>query len=216
MTRSDHEMDFWIPERIWAGQRAFIMASGPSLTRDVAERVRGRRTIVINSSYPLAPWADILFFTDNSWFVNHKADVMAWPGEVMTLSRHAKRDAPERVKRLQGETRPQGFPHVGAAVVRQGTSSGHSAIGLAVALGAAEIVLLGYDMRVVDGREHHHTEYLQPDGSNKRDMSIYPHRFLPGFEHWNAQALAAGVKVWNATPGSALTEFEAVDLAAML
>lgn len=98
------------------------------------------------------------------------------------------------------------FPPVGAGVVRDGRSSGHKAVGLAIALSAKRIVLLGFDMRVVDGRSHFHDAY------QARDPALYEQSFIPAFRGWNEQAKAAGVEVLNATPNSALEEFSRVDL----
>jgi hypothetical protein len=74
-------------------------------------------------------------------------------------------------------------------------------------MGAARIVLLGFDMRIADGRSHCHDDY------ESRDPNLYETDFRPAFEGWNAAAFRAGVEVVNATPGSALTEFAVVDLA---
>lgn len=74
-------------------------------------------------------------------------------------------------------------------------------------MGARKIALVGFDMRIVDGREHHHVEYGGP-----RDTGIYDREFVPAFAGWNADALKAGVEIVNCTPGSAVTEFPFADL----
>lgn len=206
----DRSHEYWTPEPIWCGGTAFLLAGGASLRGFQVERLRGRHVMVINSSCHAAPWAEILYFTDNSWFEKHRAIVNAWQGLVITLSRHAKRDAPDKVRRIlgdriQGET-PGEFPKLGSQAVRQGKSSGHTAVGLAFALGAKRIVLLGYDMRMVDGRTHHHDDYAMAD------HEIYAREWIPEFDGWNEAALKHGVTIVNATPGSALKEFSAVDI----
>jgi uncharacterized Rossmann fold enzyme len=99
------------------------------------------------------------------------------------------------------------FPPPGAAVIRQGRSSGQTAISLAIAMGAARIALLGFDMRTVGGREHHHAEY-----SGARDLDIYAREFVPAFRGWRAQARDRGVEIVNCTRGSAIMEFPFVAL----
>lgn len=226
------EEDFWTPEPIFRGKRVFILASGPSLTPEVCEAVRGQPAIVVNSSCRAAPWADVLYFTDSGWFEHidngrnlalfedgtpRRKVVEEWPGLVVSMSRRAKLALPDKVKRVKGEMRPD-FPRLGAAVIRQGRSSGQTAISLGIAMGAAEEVLLGFDMRVVDGREHHHDDY----SGRPRDLTVYDAAFVPAFggnpnmPGWNRAALSAGCTVLNATPGSALTEFPMVDLATVL
>lgn len=100
-----------------------------------------------------------------------------------------------------------GFPPLWSPEIHGGRSSGHTAISLAIALGAAQVALVAYDMRVVEGREHFHSDYRGP-----RDLTIYGNEFVPGFTGWNEAALASGVRIVNCTPGSAVTEFPFADL----
>lgn len=207
---ASREFEYWSPEPIWKGETVFCLASGPSLTQAVAERVRGRKTIAVNSSCLLAPWADVLYFTDSGWYEQHRDLVRDWPGLVVSMSRTAKRELPDKVKRVKGRgdpTLPPKFPPLGSPDIQQGRSSGHTAASLAISLGAACVPLLGYDMRLVDGREHFHSEYSGP-----RDLNLYANEFVPGFRGWNAAALRAGVRILNCTPGSAVLEFPFADL----
>jgi hypothetical protein len=205
--RTAHEELLWAPEPIWKARTCFILASGPSMTQEIADRLRGQAVMVINSTYRLAPWADVWFFTDNNIFEEHRAAIETWPGHVITLSRIAKRELPAKIKRLKVEWSDRFLPP-NSPIIRQGRSSGHTAISVAIALGTKRIVLLGYDMRVVDGREHHHNDYA----GRPRDLDIYEREFLPAFAGWNETAKAVGVEVLNATPNSALTEFPIIAL----
>jgi hypothetical protein len=225
MTR---ENEYWPVKPIFAGRTAFCLASGPSLTREVVDQVRGRPTIVVNSSCSLAPWASVLYFTDSSWYEPRRELVEKFAGLVVSMSRTAKLELPDKVRRIQtfGDPDLQGeFPPAGSGLVRQGRSSGHTAISLAIAMGARQVALLGYDCRVVDGREHHHDEYLvggrrdydtekeDPRWNNKREYSTI---FVRGYSGWRDAAARAGATVLNATPGSAITEFDFADLADIL
>lgn len=203
------ELEFWTPEPLFRGETVFCLASGPSLTQQVCDRIRGRRAIVVNSSAPLAPWADVLYFTDGGWYEPRREMVANWGGLVISMSRAAKAEQPDKVWRVQGEGDPQFPPNFarGPGVIQQGRSSGHTAVSLAIALGAARVVLLGYDMRFVEGREHCHQEYKGP-----RDVDIYEREFIPCFAGWNEAARAVGVDVVNATEGSALKEFRFMSL----
>ncbi|MCK1568982.1 hypothetical protein IVB08_34555 [Bradyrhizobium sp. 173] len=203
------ELEYWSPEPLFKGETIFCLASGPSLTAEICQRVRGRRAIAVNSSAVLAPWADVLFFTDSGWYEPRRDLVANWAGLVISMSRTAKRELPDKVKRVQGEGDPQALPGFsrGPHVIQQGRSSGHTAVSLAIALGAARVVLLGYDMRFVGGREHCHDEYKGP-----RDVEIYQREFVPGFAGWDEAARAVGVEVVNATEGSALKEFRFASL----
>jgi hypothetical protein len=206
---ASRELEYWSPEPLFKGETIFCLASGPSLTAEVCARVRHRRTIAVNSSAVLAPWASVLFFTDSGWYEPRRDLVANWVGLVISMSRTAKRELPDKVKRVQGQGDPDALPGFsrGPGVIQQGRSSGHTAVSLAIALGASRVVLLGYDMRFVEGREHFHGEYKGP-----RDIAIYERDFVPGFAGWNQAAIAMDVDVINATEGSALKEFRFMSL----
>lgn len=172
--------------------------------------MRGRRSIAINSSAVLAPWASVLFFTDSGWYEPRRQLVANWDGLVISMLRTAKREMPDKVKRVQGEGDPQALPGFsrGPHVIQQGRSSGRTAVSLVIALGATRVVLLDYDMRIVADREHCHDEYK----GSARDSEIYQREFAPGFAGWDEAARAVGVEVINATEGSALKEFRFVSL----
>lgn len=206
------EYDYWTPEPWWKGEQVFVLASGPSLTQDICDKIKGRKAIVINASFRLAPWAPVWYFTDSHIYEKYREEVAAWPGEVITMSRTAKRELNTRVKRIKGAGDPTlpmlgDFPSLGSPVIRQGRSSGHTGVSLAIGLGASQVSLLGFDMRFVGGREHHHQEYTGP-----RDPELYQRDFVPGFAGWNDAALRAGVDIVNCTAGSAVTEFRFADL----
>lgn len=211
------EPDYWTPEPIWSGQQAHILASGPSATPDLIESLRGGNVIVINSTVLSAPWAPVWFFQDwaavldrvRGQFVprlsrdgiDMAARAASFAGLAVTTAWRAKEAVPQL--RLVRSQRMAAFLPSGSPVIRHGRSSGQTAIALAIAFGATRIDLHGFDMRAVDGREHHHREYE----GRQRDVSIYARDFLPAFHGWHAAALAVGVSIVNATPGSALREF---------
>lgn len=218
------ENELWPVEPLFRGETVFCVASGPSLTKEIADKLRGCRVIVVNSSCTFVPWADVLFFTDNGWYEPRKSLVENWPGLVVTLSRQAKRELDDpalgrlkpRVLRIKCHGAPPypprwngkpGFPPVGHPEPQQGRNSGNTAVALAIAMGAAKVPLVGYDCRVVNGREHCHDEYRGP-----RDLSLYDNEFKGAFDGWSEAAKAAGVEIVNCTPGSAIQEFPFADL----
>mgnify|MGYP000850353151 FL=1 len=219
------ENEIWAPEVLFRGETVVCIASGPSLTRQICEKIQvtrdaGRcKAIVVNSSCRLAPWADVLYFTDNGWYEQRRELVANWPGLVVSMSRLAKRELPAKVKRVKGCGDPSwpprlpgmpkrlGFPEPGGPYLHQGRNSGNTAVSLAIAMGAARVLMVGYDCQIVGGREHHHDEYKGP-----RDTTIYDLEFRHAFNGWNEAALNSGVTILNCTPGSAIAEFPFADL----
>lgn len=198
------ETEFWAPQPLWPSRpTAFLLGGGASLRGFDVEQLRGRRIVAINSSVHMAARIagplDVLYFTDNSWFENHLSEVRDWPGLVFTGARRAKAAMPDRVHRLE-MFECSAFQVPGK--MRNGPSSGHIVVSLAIALGAGRLALLGYDMRLVDGRSHHHDDY----GGRVTEQDVL-NGYLAAFHGWHQDALDVGVTVMNLTPGSALMEF---------
>lgn len=224
--------DFWRVPRLWPGETLAILASGPSLTQEQASVCRGRvRTIAINDSYLLAPWADLHYFCDAKWYDWHckfespaqalfgRERAMAlfhgFQGLRVTLEPTAAvRQHEPALKVLRndsapkdGKPRPEGLCREPDGL-RTGRNSGFQAINLAVHCGVGRILLLGYDMRATGGKTHWFGEHPRPTGA-----AIYGHTFLPAFASLVAPLQELGAEVVNCTPGSALTDFPRQDLA---
>ncbi len=129
-------------EKLWPGETFVCLGTGPSLTQQDVNLCRGKaRVIAVNDAHTIAPWADVMYAADESYWRKQQGaptfgglkyaiepQRIAWPG-VQTL-----RNTGTHGLELQ------------ATGLRTGLNSGFQAIGLAVHLGAASIVLLGYDM----------------------------------------------------------------------
>lgn len=174
----------------WRGRTVACVASGPSLTREDCEAVRGAglSTIVVNSSWTLVPWADVLFAMDAGWWRDHLAAVeRGFAGERWGYVRFPG------VRATKGELYPRGWGN-----------SGSFAISLAVVAGAARIVLLGYDCQFApDGRKHWHDDH-PPHLGNAKSVGRWPYQF----ELVAKYATDRGVRVVNCSRATALTCFE--------
>lgn len=222
---TDRALEYWMPERLFDRETVVCLASGPSLTPERCEIVAaahnaGRcRVIAINSSWRLAPWADVLYFTDSGWYLANAETVKSWPGLVISMSPRAKRELPDKVKRVKGIGDPSfpprqmgrpSFPPLGSEGVQQGRNSGNTAVGVAIAMGAARVLLCGYDCRLVNGKEHFHTDESIYQG--KRDLALYDKEYRFAFRGWQEAAASSGIEVLNCTQGSAIEEFPFADL----
>ena len=176
-------------------ETVFILGGGNSLTAEIAARVRGKATIVINSTARLAPWAEVLFFMDWPWFRDHRPIVDAWPTDVVTTNARAAKVLPGRVILAQS-------PQVQSKLL----SSGHHAVDVAIAMGAAKVVLLGFDCRIIGGRSNNHDDYWHQKDALYRDV------FLPMWAEYPTRAAAAGVEIVNASPGSLIDVFPQITL----
>ena len=188
---------------------AVLIAGGPSLTQADVDYCRGKaRVLAINDTYRMAPWADLLYFCDGRWWDWHKdrPAFKSFAGIRATLDQRAA-ETDHGLKWLKN-TGPKGL-ETDPTGLRTGRNSGYQAINLAVHLGAKRIVLLGYDMRLVDGSDHWFGSH--PDG-RALTANHFTNIFLPAFKTLVEPLAKRGVEVVNATPGSALTVFDLHEL----
>lgn len=187
--------------RLWPGQTVAILASGPSLCADDVARVMaaGLPIVAIKEAQRLAPMADVLYACDAKWWRHFGPSLTGFTG-----LRYALEATPyAQTLRNSGYTGLDLDP----TALRTGKNSGYQAVNLAVHLGAAKIVLLGFDMQPGKNGDHFF-------GAHK-----YPGAVQPRFRDFREMFLtivdplkAAGVEVVNATPGSALEAFPLVTL----
>lgn len=191
----------WTPEPLFGGETVFVLGNGPSLRAADLRQANPATTIAVNAAAELMPEAFVLFARDASWCFDNERLIRTWAGLRVTTSLLAARHLPMHYVTME---RRDDFPPVGAAGIRYGCSSGHAAVALAIAMGAARIVLHGFDGRCVDGRSHWHDHYTEA-----RADFLYQARFNPGWKGWAKAAADRGCEILNATPGSAITEFAA-------
>lgn len=200
-------------ERRWSG-RCIVAASGPSLTPEVAALCCGHRTIAVNDAYRLLPWADVLYACDRAWFEHHKG-CPDFAGEKWTThSLSPKNDKREIADRF-GLRVIEGADNIGfsrdPARIHYGNNSGFQGVNLAILWGADPIVLVGFDMRRVDGKTHFFGEHKAP----LRPPASF-HKWIGNFAKAAELLAPPRPRILNATSGSALKCFPMVDLAEVL
>lgn len=187
----------WTVPRDHEGGTVAVLASGPSMSPEVAESVRaaGVPAIAINSTVRLAPWAWALYAADVEWWRHpeNAAVIAAFRGHCISVSGVAG------VRRLQN-TGTDGIDFT-PGCVRTGGNSGYQALQVAVQSGARRVLLCGFDMRAACHWHGPHPRGLR--STPPATYQIWADRFACA-----APLLAdAGIEVVNCSPGSALTCF---------
>lgn len=185
--------------RLWPGATVVCLGSGPSLTQDDVAYCRGRsRVIAIKNTIELAPWADVLYGAGadgggHTWW-QRQGRSLEHTGLRYTLDARSHDVASVlKIDRDGGLSDDPGK-------LCTGHHSGYQAIGLAVHLGAAKIVLLGYDMQPTGG-EHHYF------GRHPHGRGLPYDLFLYWFPTIVEPLKARGVTVVNASRQTALDIF---------
>jgi hypothetical protein len=200
----------------WAGNGCIVAAPGPSLSPQVAKRVRfarwleGWKVIVVNDAYKLIPYADILYAADNRWWELHQKCEgffgQLWACHEQSPHEQHTNDKRELAARL-GLNLVRGRDgdefSFDPEFIRYGSNSGFQAINLALLFGCKRIVLVGFDMRRVDGKAHFFGNHPAP----LRDTEERGYAgFVRHFER-AAKKLPPDISIVNATPWSALRCF---------
>lgn len=199
----------------WAIRPIVVVAGGPSLSDEQLEHVRVRhqrdevRVIAVNNTCERAPWADVAYFGDYTAIKHYRGGTKGGKQESLasccaewwTISKPAA----ERWKlnHVASDNRP-GF---GVDRVSMNSNSGAQAINLAILFGAKRILLLGFDMRDIEGRAHWFGQHPQP----LVQVQLYA-EWIHKLTIAAPQAKARGVHIINCTPDSALQCFDKVSL----
>lgn len=171
-------------------QAVAILGTGPSMSQDLADRVREKFSCVIavSDAYRLAEDADVLVSSDRAWWIHHNPDFKG-----------TKYAAPQ-LDRLPGVGHVKGVP--------SSTNSGALAVRVArEMLKARQVFMFGFDMHRRSG-SHFFGDH-PPELKNTPDhrWKIFQDQF--GLEERLSRN--SGCKIYNCTPGSDLLAFEIVD-----
>lgn len=173
------------------------LASGPSLTREDAAYAKAKaRTIVINTTYQMLPTADVLYAADLKWWKWHKG-APEFAGLKYTVTAEACIYPGVQCLRRGPQQGLSSHPDT----LCLGSNGGYQAINLAAHLGAAKIVLLGYDMqRGPRGETHWHGKHPHENSMNLKGYALnFP---------WLVEPLKkAGIAIVNCSRTTALTCF---------
>lgn len=208
---------------VWTDEPCIVAASGPSLTKEVAQKVRfarwlnGWRAIAVNDAYKLIPRADVLYACDNLWWNLH-GKCEGFFGEKWSsheVDKHSKeihgndkRKAADAYGINLVEGRDGDEFSFDPSFIRYGSNSGFQAINLALLFGCTRIVLVGFDLRYVGGQAHFFGKH-PPGLPQIRDQDYQ--NFAIRFERAQKK-LPAHISIVNATPGSMLKCFPMMGL----
>lgn len=175
-----------------------LAASGPSQRKEDLDFARGKaRVLVINNTWELAPWADVLYACDQAWWEAKQPD---FPGIRIIGKGDHPRCLPVPVQVVSHMIFDG--PHIGA-----GGNSGFQALNLVIRWGARRVILTGYDYR--GAGDHWHGRH--PAGLRQATESTVA-RWRLCMDQAAPILAERGVEVINASRETALTCFPRVNL----
>jgi hypothetical protein len=188
--------------RLFEGEKAFVMATGPSLDQDVIDRIyseSGWRYIGISDCYRSCPFLDFFYACDTRWWNIHYQKVIDWGGcdnGYWCTETATKKSHPD-LHWIMGSG-GQGWSN-DPNKIHYGSNSGFQITNIAFLLGIKYMVLVGFNMMVVNDRKHFfgdHPKGLTQNGSYQSFASQFNHIKPP-----------PDVKVINATSPTKLSCF---------
>jgi len=203
--------------RGWAGDTVVLLGGGPSLTIEQVQAVYARhaadelRCIAINDSYLLAPWADVLYAADPRWHGWHavRESFKSFGGLKCSIQNPGADLFSDSVHVLRNRDHP--YHGSGLSLdpdaISTGRNGGWQALNIAILAGARKVVLLGFDGKpAADGKTHFHAGHPTPT-----PLAAYE-EYRRAFSAGENAIKAAGVRVINCSPGSAIDSFEKLTL----
>jgi hypothetical protein len=200
----------WEIPRLWADETVFILGGGPSIKEVDFELIRNHRVIAVNHAVSLGPWVDVVWFGDKNWGVENRDLLLSFGGLKVTCSTESQVHRRIPSVKYVARSKSYGIEYNKRTHIAWNGNSGASAVNLAYWLGASTVVLLGFEMKIVevDGKQktHWHDKYQEKRDKKKQLVNPYP-RFMKGWLPIFDDANKIGLKIINCTPDSDLTMF---------
>ena len=194
--------------KVWENGRVACLASGPSFLPEQAEacRAAGFGLVACNEQHAFKP--DVLYAPDLAWLNENDAKIA--DGPILLTANEPFAKAHPRWQHINWRDEPG--MSLDRAMVHTGSNAGFTLVNLAMLMGAQTILLIGYDMRQVNGASHwfgEHPPHIDQGRSKDGNKYIKWHakfqKAVPDIER-------AGVTVINCTPDSALPCFPMMPL----
>lgn len=183
--------------RDWVGERVFLICSGASLDTEKVKRIRGR-VVAVKHVAKVLPDANVLFYGGREFLRDNLDLINGFKGEV--IARGDYPGTPERVLRVSKSDKDHRGRLSSDPRILGGWDTGAAGINMVDLRGAAEIVVVGMDMK---------GGHLPQLGHRRGTIGKDAHkRHAAGVAEMAADLKAKGTKVWNCSPISALTCFE--------
>ncbi len=197
--------EYYSIPRVFEDQTVFVIGGGPSIKHTNLKLVKDRNVLGCNDAFRLGTWVDWIIFADKRWWVWNHEELEKWPNRDHALCLVPQlMDAREAYPWLKFVRRDEA--RFGLSVEQDticwNRGCGGAAINAAYLLGARRIVLLGFDMRVVENKHNWH-DYHQKEERPK----IYQNSMMPFLKPMSDAMKVTGLEIVNCTPGSALNLF---------
>jgi hypothetical protein len=196
-----------------SGRTVYVIAGGSTVKTQNLNLLNGKLVVCLNNSYSIYPDALALYWADETWVNNHIEGVKNHPAKFRFHSKFHVSD-----KYLNSEK------HLGignSTILRRtgdkgidpdlnnvrGNNSGAHILNLLYNCKVRRIILLGYDMKIIDGKSHWHGGHslsIKPE--------VYCNLFIPSIQSMADFFKRANIEVINTSPNTDLKCFPRMKL----
>lgn len=178
-----------------------IVGGGPSLIGFDWGSLASQDVIAVNDAYQHLPNARVIVFNLLAWYDLHRLRLAQHRARKIRFLYPSAPKLPKTSGVEEWKVDSTSKFALDKGFVTRGRNCGYMAINLAAQLGAKEIHLHGFDMRLIDGRAHFHDEAVREERAE-----IYA-LMAREFDLLTKPLADLDVKVWNRTAGSAIRAF---------
>lgn len=202
----------WFPD--WSGLTAVIVGSGPSapaaLGRIPWKAPGGVKTIGVNQSFELLRKPDVVYGCDFRWWLK----VSGLPGfGGLKISQDVEcQNKGWTIRRVIADKKSDALEMTRPGFIGWAGNSGFQALNLAAQFGASTIILVGFDMHLTNGDHWHPPHGAGHARPKPNDVDRHRRATDAAADVLNAH----GIRVFNASPYSALQNYPKLELRAAL
>lgn len=196
----------WFPD--WRGCVMAVVGSGASVRREDLDRLRGRcKVIVINNNFMLAPWADVLYAADATWWKVYP-EALAFAGlKVSTDKKLCKELGLHRVEIEEGPYQDSRMSITRPGHLASGGNGGFQATNLGIQFGARRGMLIGIDFCGERWHGEHRATPITAGLPLRKAKPSTMEKFAKAFDDQVTTLGTLGVSLVNCSSISALTGY---------
>jgi hypothetical protein len=221
----------WKIPKIWEGETAFILGGGASvisqfgIPQSVVQSVRkgnvpmsvyspfmeslhDLKIIGVNSAFKIGGWMDYVYFMDKDYMLTNRGELAVYPNPVVSPLLYSEGESWCNTVKASKESGICTIPNT----VAYNHNSGWGAVNLAYHLGARRIVLIGFDMKIINKKQHFHGDYINSKLVRTEESKMGFSKHLNVVPAIVKDAKRLGVEIINTSMKSAIKQFKKVPL----
>jgi hypothetical protein len=192
-----------------------ILGGGPSLRDTDFSKIQQQVVIGTNNAFELGDWVDYNFFMDVGWWQRNRDAAAGYKGVLITDNPDYQKIITEPFVERVIRYNTYGLDISKRDGIPWNKNSGAGAVNIAAIMGAKRIILLGFDMKPVEGAPNrgnnwHDKHKSPPDPNQYKKFLRYFDVIKTDLDKLNANG--HNLQIINCTPDSALRVFPTMRL----